>query len=254
MSYRSWILPALIIIVWSVSSATGLLNTILIPSPWSIVTSGFTPKNLQGISMDILRTSARLGLGFILGSNIGLLIGLAMGCSRRVYQSLEFMVDFFRSIPVAALFPLFLVLLGIGNLSKIAIIAWSTSLIVLINTMYGVRSCSPVRLQFARSLRATRMQVLRTIIIPEAMPSIFAGFRTGISIALIVVILTEMFFGSSSGLGHRIYNSALLYKTPQMYFCVILTGLLGYGLNQGFVICEKKLLRWHFLRTDSENA
>ena len=223
----------------------GWLNPLLIPSPWSIVKVGLSLENWRGIGTDLAYSCGRLGLGFAIGSFVGLSIGVAMGRSKKIYQMLEFLVDFFRSIPVAALFPLFIVLLGIGELSKVSIIAWSSSLIVLINTMYGVHSCSRIRQRFAQTLRATRFQLLRTIIIPESMPSIFAGFRTGISIALIVVILTEMFFGASSGLGYRIFSASLLYNTEEMYFCIVLTGLLGYVLNQGLVRIERYALRWN---------
>jgi ABC-type nitrate/sulfonate/bicarbonate transport system permease component len=250
MNYRRFVVPVGIVVIWAAMSGLGAFNPMLIPSPAAVAKIGLRATFWGEIGGDAGASILRLVSGFALGAFLGIVSGVAMGRSTRVYETLEFLVDFFRSIPVAALFPLFLVLFGIGNMSKIATTAWSSSLVVLVNTMYGVRACSPTRERYARTLGATRFQILKSVVLPESLPSIFAGLRTGISIALIVVVLTEMFFGTSSGLGHRIFNAALLYEIPELYCTIALTGILGYAVNQGFVLLERRTLRWTYLATN----
>ena len=100
-----------------------------------------------------------------------------MGYSNKVYMSLEIVVDFFRSIPVISLLPLFLVFFGIGNISKIAIATWTALLAVLFNSMYGVKHAKEMRLMVAKSLRANNFQIFTKIVAPDALPEIFVGIR-----------------------------------------------------------------------------
>ncbi len=243
MKVRPLALPLVLLAFWAAVSGLGLTSRLLVPAPWEVGRVAVSPAYWRSVAPDLAATCARLAAGFALGGTCGVILGIAMGHSKRLYELLVFPVDFFRSIPVAALFPLFLVLFGVGNLSKIATVMWSTGLIVLVNTMYGVRVCSPTRQRFARTLHASALQLLRTVVIPESLPSILGGLRTGLSIALIVVILTEMFLGTERGLGQRIFRSALLYETAAMYLSIILTGILGYGLNRAFVVVERRMLR-----------
>jgi ABC-type nitrate/sulfonate/bicarbonate transport system permease component len=244
MKIERWSVVGVLIIIWFVATLPGFVNPLLVPSPQSVLRVVLSPIQWQMIAKDVAATCARLAIGFFLGGTAGIALGVAMGRSKKIYSALEFLVDFFRSIPVAALFPLFIVFFGIGNPSKIATAAWSTALIVVVQTMYGVRSCSPIRERFAKTLGASRFQILTTIVLPEATPFILAGIRTGLSIALIVVIMTEMFLGTPSGLGQRIFNAGLLYETPQLYFYIAVTGILGYGINRGSVFFENRFLAW----------
>jgi NitT/TauT family transport system permease protein len=193
---------------------------------------------------DVVQTLLRLILGFSLGVIFGVPIGILMGYYRRVYNSLEALVDFFRSVPVTSLFPLFLLLFGIGDMAKIFIAAWSSSLLILINTMYGVRHSSITRQLVVKVMKASRRQVFTEVVIPDALPEIFVGFRTGVSLALVVVVVSEMFLGTRVGLGQVIYNSSLLYETATMYAAIGYTGLIGYGINKLFILLEKQIVHW----------
>jgi NitT/TauT family transport system permease protein len=167
-----------------------------------------------------------------------------MGASQRVYASLEIIVDFFRSIPVTAMFPIFLVFFGLGEDSKIAIAAWVTILYVLINTLYGVRHTSEARRMVARVFRATPWQIFTKVIFPEALPHIFVGMRLSVSMSLVLVVAAEMMMGTNIGLGKRIFESALTYSVSEMYATIIITGMLGYISNKLFVQAEKRIVHW----------
>jgi len=169
---------------------------------------------------------------------------LFFGYFEKIYSMFEFIIDFFRSIPVTALFPLFMLFFGIGNLSKILLGAWMVSLIILVNTAYGVRHSNKSYIKMARVYKTTKKYLFTNILFPGALPSIFSGLRIGASIALIIIIVTEMFIGSVNGLGHAILDAQLMYKIPKMYALIILTGVLGYTLNKIFLAIEKNKIHW----------
>jgi NitT/TauT family transport system permease protein len=183
-------------------------------------------------------------VGLAIGIAIGIPFGLIMGYSSKVYSSFEVVVDFFRSIPVISLFPLFLVFFGIGNVSKIAIAAWTAFLAVLINTMYGVKHAKEMRLMVAKALRANRFQIFTKIIAPDALPEIFVGIRISVSMSLILVVASEMMMGTNVGLGRRIYDAGLMHKMSEMYAVIIVAGLLGYFFNKLFVLLENRIVHW----------
>jgi NitT/TauT family transport system permease protein len=200
-----------------------------------------------GLVDDLATTFVRLVLGLGLGIAIGVPLGLLMGSSDWVYRLLEVVMDFFRSVPVVALFPLFVLVFGVGDVSKVATTAYSTSLIILINTIYGVHNASAMRRKVADSLGASRFQVFFKVTLPDALPEIAAGVRTALSLGLIVVLMTEMFLGTQMGLGQRIYEWGLVYRVPEMYAAILVTGILGYVLNKVFVFGEKRIIHWRGL-------
>ncbi|MEW6606555.1 MAG: ABC transporter permease [bacterium] len=236
--------PIVLIIIWSFLTFSQLVKPIFLSSPITTFNELWNLSIRGEILNDIFKTLYRLIFGFSLGIAIGIPIGIFIGYSEKVYLSLEAVIDFFRSIPVAALFPLFLLCFGTGDLTKICTAAWSTSLIVLINTMYGVKHSKKIRIMVAKTMRISKYQMFTKIIFPDALPEIFAGLRIGLSIALIVVIMTEMFMGTSVGLGLRIFNASLLYRTSELYATLIVIGILGYLINKLFVFIETKFVHW----------
>lgn len=244
MKYKIPLGLIVLIIFWVIIASFKIINPIFLPSPfdvskqlWNLLISG-------EIAHDLYSTMYRLIIGFSLGIFIGVPIGLLMGYSKRVYDAMEVVIEMFRSIPVVALFPLFLIFFGLGDASKFTIAAWSSSLIILINTMYGVKNRKQTRIMVAQTMKATPAQIFVKIVFPEAIPDMFVGLRTGLSIALIVVIMSEMFMGTQTGLGQRIFNAHLLYQIPEMYAAIIITGLLGFTINKLFIMAEKRFLHW----------
>ncbi len=233
-----------LIIIWVIIASFKIINPIFLPSPFDVLSQLWNLIISGEITHDIYSTIYRLIIGFSLGIFIGVPIGLLMGYSKRIYNSLEIVIEMFRSIPVVALFPLFLIFFGLGDASKFTIAAWSSSLIILINTMYGVKNSKKTRLMVAQTMKATPAQIFIKIVFPEAIPDMFVGLRTGLSIALIVVIMSEMFMGTQTGLGQRIFNAHLLYQIPEMYAAIVITGLLGFTINKLFIIAEKRFLHW----------
>lgn len=200
----------LLLVIWMVLSTFQIINPLFLPSLKSVVVSLCQLFATGEILKDILTTLYRMIIGFSLGALLGIPIGLLMGRSEKIYNSLEFIVDFFRSIPVTALFPLFLVVFGIGDVAKFSIVAWSSCLIILVNTMYGVKNSKKVRTMVAQTMGATDFQIFTKVVFFEAVPHIVAGLRTAISLSLVVVVVTEMFMGTDSVSGN-------VFLTPQLH-------------------------------------
>jgi len=189
-------------------------------------------------------TFFRMMAGFLLASIIGIPLGIVLGHFRKAYVFSEFFIDFTRSIPATALFPLFMLILGVGDKSKIAIVCFSCLFVILINSIYGVWNSPKDRVLMAKTFRATNTQIFSKIILFDALPQIFAGLRNALSIALILAVVTEMFIGTNRGLGFIIYNSKIAYDTPTMYAVIILTGILGYSANRCLLWVERRTIHW----------
>ena len=234
----------IVIALWFALSTAKFVDPLFLPNPIAVVREFWF-----GLSTGILLKHAgatlyRLVIGFTIGALVGIPVGLLMGYSKRIYDALEALVEVLRAIPVIALFPLFLILLGLGDNSKFGIAAWSSSLIILINTMYGVKQGSASRRMVARSLKASEWQIFWKVVLPDALPEIIVGLRTGVSIALIVVLMSEMFLGTRTGIGQMIYNAHLMYDTPGMYSAILAAGVLGYGINSILILAQRQFIHW----------
>jgi len=236
--------PGALFLVWWFAQASGLITGRLLPSP--IATLGSVVENLWsgGLLFDLGQTVLRTLEAFTIALALGLPLGIVIGSSRRVYRQIEFLIDFFRSTPATALFPLFMIIFGLGNLSKIAVAAFSALLIILFNVAYGVMNARPTRMLAARVMGASRLRLFRDVTIYESLPQTFVGIRTAVSLSLVVIIVAEMFIGSDNGLGKRIIDAQITFDMPQLYGTILLTGALGYGLNLFFLSLESHLIHW----------
>ncbi len=193
---------------------------------------------------DIAATLCRTLLGFTLAASLAIPLGLLLGLSVRVYRALEVVVDFFRSLPSTALFPLFLLFFGIGNLAKVAVAVFVCFWIILVSAADGVIHASKTRYRVAKILGARGWQIALRVTLWEALPHIATGLRVAFPIALIVILVTEMFIGTQGGLGQRIYDAYLTYRVAELYATLIIVGLLGYTLNKLFMLLERKFIHW----------
>ena len=230
--------------LWWLVYRLKLVDPVLLPSPgdslqaiWDGVVSGTLVK-------DSVITVRRTLLAFAIAVAIAVPLGIVLGSSQRVYTSVEFVIDFFRSTPASALFPLFLVILGVGEETKIAVAAFGASLLILFNTAYGVMNARKTRQAAARVMGASSARVMFDVTLLESLPQTFVGMRAGVSFALVIVIVAEMFIGSTDGLGQRVINAQMIFNMPEMYATIFATGVLGYGLNVLFIVIERRFVHW----------
>jgi len=187
----------------------------------------------------------RLAAGYALGAGIGIAAGLLMGSLRAARRTLEPLVEFLRVVPPVAIVPAVIVVLGLGNGMRIAVIAFAVCFPVLVNTVEGVRAVAPETRDTAAMLHLGLAETIFRIYLPAALPSIVAGLRVALSIGVIMVVISE-FVGASDGIGHYILFQQSQFNVPEMYGGILFLGLLGYVLNRLFLLVEDHLLSWHF--------
>jgi len=237
--------PVAFILLWWAVSAAHVVRAVLLPGPFE--TLGYLGNELVHgtIAADAAVTLTRTLVSFAIGAALGVPIGVAFGSNERLYRSVEFVIDFFRSTPASALIPLFILFFGISDINKIAIASFSVFLIVMFNSAYGVMNARKSRILAAKVMGASPFQVFRDVLIFESLPQTFVGLRNGISTALVIVVVAEMFIGSDQGLGHRIIEGEQILHVTDMYASIIVAGLLGYALNVLFMVIDKRLIHWN---------
>ncbi len=239
------ILPlSILLLVWFIITFFNFVNPLFLAPPGSVFSKLLNLITSGDVVPDIAATLFRLFIGFLIAIVIGVPIGLLIGYYEKIYVSVEFLIDFFRSLPATALFPLFLLFFGIGDYVKIVIVVFACSLVIIVNTVYGVRNTKKLRLIMAKTMKASNFKLFTKIIFPESFPHVFAGLRVALSIALIIVVVLEMFVGTTTGLGYRIIQAQIIYRVPELYALIIITGSIGYLINKGLMLIEKKFIHW----------
>ncbi|WP_304308680.1 ABC transporter permease [Pseudacidovorax intermedius] len=235
---------ALIVALWAFAHATKAVDPVLLPSPGEALQAFW--KGLSGGTLwgDFEKTIVRTLVSFAIALAVAVPLGVVLGANEKIYEGIEFAIDFFRSTPASAMFPLFLVLFGVGEKTKIAVAAFGAALAILFNVAYGVMSARKQRQLAARVMGAPRWRVLTDVTLLESMPQVFVGMRSGVSIALVIVIVAEMFIGSTDGLGQRIMNAQTIFDMPDMYASIFAAGLLGYVMNLIFLVAERRFVHW----------
>jgi len=199
-----------------------------------------TPDATGNVLPSIWRTLAGLAIATV----AGIPLGIAIGRSRAVSGYLEPLLQFGRALPVVTLAPVFLALFKIGTQMEVATIAFGTVWPILLNTIDGAASVDPVQLETARAFRLSRAQRLTQLIIPSALPKIFTGFRLSLSLALILMVFSEL-VGSSNGIGYEMLNAQSSFDLTGLWCAIVLLGILGYLLNAILNGVQWMVLSWH---------
>ena len=236
--------PVLLFIVWDLVVRLGLVKPILLPSPADTVTTLINGLAGGPLLKDFAVTLWRTTQAFLIAAVVGVPLGVVLGSAERAYRSVEFLIDFFRSTPSSALIPLFLMIFGVSDINKVAIAAFGALLIVVFNSAYGVINARKQRVMAARVMGASRWQIFRDVLVWESLQPSFVGLRSAVSMALVIVIVAEMFIGSDSGLGNRIINAQQVMNVRDMYASILSAGVLGYALNILFLVVERRIVHW----------
>jgi ABC-type nitrate/sulfonate/bicarbonate transport system permease component len=233
-----------LIVLWYIAVWAQVVDPVLLPLPTDTFRALWTGIIRGQLGADFWYTLERTFLATIIAAVIAIPLGIFLGASERLYRSVEFVVDFFRSTPASAMFPLFLVLFGVGDRTKISVAAFGAALVILFNVAYGVMNARKTRLLAAKVMGASRLRVLTDVMLLESLPQTFVGLRNGVSLALVIVVVAEMFIGSTDGLGHRVFEAQQLFEMADMYAAIFAAGALGYGLNLMFLLIERRFVHW----------
>ncbi|MBC7435953.1 MAG: ABC transporter permease [Bdellovibrionales bacterium] len=236
--------PVALFIVWDVVVRFGFIRVVLLPSPAATIGALITGLAGGPLLTDFAVTVMRTLQAFLIAAVLGMPLGVLLGSNEKAYRSVEFLIDFFRSTPSSALIPLFLLVFGVSDVNKVAIAAFGAFLIVIFNSAYGVINARKQRVMAAKVMGASRWQVFKDVLIWESLQPSFVGLRSAVSMALVIVIVAEMFIGSDTGLGHRIIDAQQVLNVKSMYAAILAAGALGYALNVLFLIAERKIVHW----------
>lgn len=231
--------PTALLLLWQLSSWAGLIDGRFIPSPVSIAAAAYGLVVTGELFVHIEASLARLLAGFAIGVVPGIAIGLVMGLSRWVRAAIDPLVSALYPIPKIAILPLVMLFFGIGDLSKIVLVALSVIFLVLINTTAGVLALDPVYFDVAKNYGAPKRKLFLRVIIPGALPFIFVGLRLGIGVALIVIVAAE-FVAARSGIGFLIWTSWEVMRIENMFVGIIVITILGLI----FTLLLKELESW----------
>jgi ABC-type nitrate/sulfonate/bicarbonate transport system permease component len=198
----------------------------------------------QAISDHLGPSLQRLTGGWLAAVVAGIGLGVLIGRARRLADYVDPIVHFVRSIPPPALLPFFVLLLGTGDLMKIVFIAAAVVFPILLNTIDGVRSVDDVQLATGEVYGIETRRRLTHIVLPAAMPKIFAGLRVSLAVALILMVISEMSF-STNGLGFFILRAQFGFRLVDMWAGIVVLGVIGYLLNAIMLKVEGRVLAWH---------
>lgn len=235
--------PIILLLIWQLLGTFGVLDQRFVPTPSSIAKTAYE-MTMDGTLMVNLKASfIRIGSGFAIGSVIGVALGVLMGLSRWLRAALDPVVAAVYPIPKISLLPLVMVFFGLGEASKIFIIAFAVVFIVLINTMAGVMSISDIYFDVAKNYRASKIKLFLRVVIPGALPSIFVGLRLAIGVALILIVAAE-FVAAQAGIGYLIWTSFEVMHIEEMFVGIILITLIGLVTTFILKEIERRVLPW----------
>jgi NitT/TauT family transport system permease protein len=236
-------LMVLFLLLWEIAPRAGWLNPIFFP-PLSRVVEALGQMVRSGLLFENIGISLqRAALGFALAVVVAIPLGFLMGRYALFERVTDFLVQTLRNTSQFALMPVFILVLGIGEASKVAVCFYAAVFFLLINTIMGVKSVDPLLLKAARSMGTSDLDLFRKVIFPSSIPSIVAGARLAVKSALFSVIAAEM-LAAQSGIGYLIQHAQLMLETADMYAAIITLTIVGLLVNYGLVAIERRATRW----------
>jgi sulfonate transport system permease protein len=229
--------------LWQIAPSLGWINAAVLPPPDAILRAlwnGISSGRLLG---DIAISLERAGVAFVAAVVVGVPLGLFMGQIRIVERCLDPILQLFRQTSALALYPVFILLLGLGEASKIFVIFWATLFPILLATIGGVKQVDPKLVEMARVYGARPLTVFHRVVLPAALPQIFVGLRLSSTTALLLLIAAEM-IGANSGVGFQVMNAQYNFQIPLMFAAILLLAILGLSANVILETLQARLCRW----------
>jgi NitT/TauT family transport system permease protein len=231
-------------IVWEIAPRLHWISAQFVP-PFSVVVREAAGLCATGIlfwhiAVSLSRVLFALGCAIAIAVPLGLVLGGALPKANRFFSPL---LRLLAQINAFSLFPIFVLLLGIGESAKFAVLFWACVWPLLVSTTFGAHNTDPQLVRAARAMGCSTPQLLVKVLLPSALPTIFAGVRLGVNIGFIMLVAAEM-IGAQSGLGWLVLNSTVNYLIPRLYVAAATTALVGYLFEVVVGACERKLIPW----------
>ena len=243
----------LFLILWEIAPRIGLVEQTFIAPPsvvlstiWDLLKTGEIFTHI-GVSLE------RALMGFLLAAVVAVPLGFFLGGWYKTFQRVVTpLLRLLGEVNPFALFPVFILLFGIGEVSKVAMIFWVCQWPILFHTVTGVEGVDPLLIKSARSMGADRKTLFFRVVLPTAAPSIFTGLKIGSGTAFFMLIAAEM-IGASSGLGWMVWNAQVNYQIPKLFAATVTISILGLIINQLFIQVEHRLIGWKEAAFGQEN-
>ena len=239
----SLVILVVILAIWETSSAYGLVNQYFLSAPSAIAIAGWSILIDGDLFLNVAVTGYAYFIGVSCACVLGAGLGLAMGWWRRFGDIVDPYVVFFSAMPRIALYPVFLMVFGIGDASRILIVFVGVLFPVLFNAYIGAKQTPKVLVDAGLVFGYSKNRLFLKVVLPASLPFLMAGFRIGVTLGMILVVVAE-FFGSANGLGQKIAVTAQLFQTPQMYAWVVYTSLIALVVVWATDWIERRVLRW----------
>lgn len=235
--------PLAVLVVWQIASDAGLIDQRYVPSPVAIAEAGWALAASGELGKHIWASLRRLAFGFVLGAVPGILIGIVMGLNRWVRAVLDPIIAALYPIPKVAILPLLMLVFGLGDASKAAVVAMSVLFLTIINTTVGVVQLERIYFDVARNYGTPWHKLFTRVILPGALPTIFAGLRISLGVSLVVLVSAE-FVAANSGIGYLIWSSWQTLVVENMFVGIIVVTILGVLSTFLLHECERLLVPW----------
>ncbi|MYS92485.1 putative aliphatic sulfonates transport permease protein SsuC [Streptomyces chartreusis NRRL 3882] len=235
--------PAVVLAVWVVASAAGLLDTGAIPAPWTVLETGTRLWSAGTLPDDILTSLQRAAGGFAIGLTAGILLALASGLTRTGEALIDGTVNLNRAIPTLGLIPLFILWLGIGETFKIAIIAIVVYIPVYLNTHAALSGIDSRFVELAEVQGLSKLRFVRQVVIPGALPGFFVGLRLGVTGSWLGLVVLEQ-INATSGLGYMMFQAQNYGQTDVILVGLVVYGVFGLISDSAVRLIERRVLSW----------
>jgi len=252
-TYQMWVrlelwLPILLVftglVLWEILARADLVSPLFFPAPSNILRNLIKMLSNGKLIIHCSATLKRLTLGVILGGFPGLILGLAMGWSPRLRTAVDPIIAAIHPIPKLAIFPLIMIVFGIGEASRVIAIAISSFFPMLINSMAGVRQLSPVYFEVSQNYGASPWKTFTRIVLPGSLPLVLAGARLSVNMAMVISIGVEL-IAAEEGLGEIIWFSWQTMRIVDLYASLVVIGILGVGINFLLQHFSHRLVPWY---------
>ena len=240
----SWLAPAAIVIIWESLARGGWISPQVLPAPSKVVAIAIKLATADSLLNDLGVSLLRAASGFAIGAGLGFALGTLVGFSRIAEAAIDRSVQMIRAIPFLAVLPLVIVWLGVGEAEKIFLVALGVTFPIYINTTLGIRQIDPKLIELGRVQGLGRLELIRRIILPGALPSILTGVRYALASAWLALVVAET-IGAQSGIGFLAMDAREFLRTDVIVLTIVIYALIGVAADTIARFLERHLLAWH---------
>jgi sulfonate transport system permease protein len=240
----SWAVPLLLLLTWELLARAGVIAPNVLPAPSSVGVTAWRLTETGELPTHLWESLQRAAIGLAIGGSIGLVLGVLTGFSRLAEAIVDRNIQIVRAIPFLAILPLVMVWFGVGESGRYFLVALGTLFPIYLNTVLGIRQVDPKLLEMGRVIGLPRLRLVRTVILPGALPSVLLGVRLALTNAWLALVIAET-VGAPAGIGFMATNAREFLQTDVIVLVIVLYALIGLTTDLIARALERRLLAWH---------